>query len=490
MSLDLFYPFTRTTSILSAKLRFPVQVAMAIVLSICLSACDSNLNSDPANGGSGEPPMVDPGPGDGSGSASNSALSLQIGTGSILLIEGGESVSVTVTLTRKSAQTSNVSLAAQGMSDPDDLNLSSQLLDVTLSGSQNSTTMTLQLAIGARPLKSETRVYLVTVDDGSTPLTAKLIIQVQPTDRPDVYLLVGQSNMMGFSENDSKQAQLGQPDAPNERIKQLNVTGNDDQNFAVEADFTNPVKIYNAGEPLTPAVDPLHDGYNSQIGGKGGNRIGPGLSFAKQALADTTVDIYLVPTAWSDTGFCKRISNRLPGIGWNATVKTNAALSGTLLHDRAIARANIALDETGGILRGILWHQGEADSDTAACAQVYADNLTELAASLRSHINQDARGPSARGSSADIPFIVGTMSMGSDSTSSQIPFSESKLLVDAAHRSVATLIPMSGFVNNDDLLPPDYPCGEGSCIHFGALAYREMGKRYYLKLEELLPKAE
>lgn len=445
-------------------------------MNVCLSACDSDLKSSPIDG-----------PGDGSGSASNTALSLQIGTGSIVLVEGGESVDVPVTITRKSAQMTTISLAVQGLTDTDDQNLSSQLLDVTLSGSQSSTTLTLQLAIGARPLKPETRVFLVTANDGNTSLSAKLILQVQPTDRPDVYLLVGQSNMMGFSEDGSKQAQIGQADAPNERIKQLNVTGNDEQNFAVEADFTNPLKIHNTSDPLTPAVDPLHNGYNRQINGKSGNIIGPGLSFAKHALANTTVNIYLVPTAWSDTGFCKRDTNRLPGIGWNATIKSNPALSGTLLHDRAIARANVALAETDGILRGILWHQGEADSDDEACAQNYAANLTELAASLRTRINQDARGASARGSNSDIPFIVGTMSKGRDATSSQIPFSTIKLIVDAAHRNVASLIPMSDFVNNDDLLPPAYPCGEGSCIHFGAAAHREMGLRYYERLNGLLP---
>ena len=79
------------------------------------------------------------------------------------------------------------------------------------------------------------------------------------------------------------------------------------------------------------------------------------------------------------------------------------------------------------------------------------------------------------------------MSKGGDLRDSQLPFSPAKLIVDAAHRNVATTIPMSSFVNNDDLVPPAYPCGEGTCVHFGALALRQMGIRYYDKLKGLLP---
>jgi len=265
------------------------------------------------------------------------------------------------------------------------------------------------------------------------------------------------------------------------------VTANDGFNFTSPADFTLAPNLFSIGEPLTPAIDPLHEGFNTDTNDKEGQRIGFGLSFANQALLDTTTDIYLVPTAWSDTGFCSRETNRFPGSGWNATEKTNEALSGTLLHDRAIARANISLSLTEGILRGILWHQGEADSENPACASVYEENLIELAESLRTNIDVDARGAAARGPGSDVPFIVGTMSKGADLRDSQIPFSPTKLIVDFAHRNVANTIPVSAFVNNDDLVPPSYPCGEGSCVHFGSEALREMGVRYYEELINLLP---
>jgi hypothetical protein len=295
-------------------------------------------------------------------------------------------------------------------------------------------------------------------------------------------LLAGQSNMIGFSESGAKQGDEGEADAPVDRILQLNVTGNDLENFETAADFTDSTHIAAPDPRYVPAVDPLHDGYDTTIFGKAGTFIGPGLSFAKRALQDTTATIYLVPAAWSDTGFCKRDTNRVAGIGWNATAKTNQALSGTLLYDRAVTRTNLVIDETGGILRGILWHQGEADADDANCAAVYEENMVELVASLRSSITEDARGPAARGADADVPFILGSMSKGADSRGALVPFTEIKQFVDGVHRTIDSLVPHSAMVNNDDLVPPDYPCGEGSCIHFGAAAYREMGARYYDQL--------
>jgi hypothetical protein len=407
----------------------------------------------------------------------------------ITVIEGGDNPAIVpISVTRAIGRTGAITLSARGATTADEQQLSLDFQQASLRSTESSTNLTIRLDIGPRPLKTHIRTILLSASDGISPTTStRLNFTVEPTDKPDLYLIVGQSNAVGFSEDNAKMAEIGEEDAPNARIQQLNVTGNDSSNFGAPADFTLAPNIYNIGEALSPAIDPLHTGYSSLINGKPGKRIGFGLSFAKDALVDTTADIVLVPTAWSDTGFCTRSTNRFPGSGWNATEKSNPALSGTLLHDRAIARANSALSLTDGILRGILWHQGEADSDDIACANVYEENLIELANSLRVNIAADARGPAARTVNSDIPFIVGTMSQGADSRDNQLPFSSAKLIVDAAHRNVENTIPMSDFVNNDDLVPPSYPCGEGTCVHFGALALRQMGTRYYAKLKGLLP---
>ncbi len=467
------------------------RILLAFGFCLVLAGCDSDLRTDTTlendTGNQPETPAPVP-PADSAGVASNEKLSLQVGASQITLEEGAGAVSIPVTITRTGTDIGNVQLTAAGSSTADSNLITATFTDTSLAAGESTSSLSLQLAIDALPIQPQTRSWVVTASvDGSAVLNTEIDISIEPTTRPDLYLLVGQSNMIGFSEDDSKQSGPGGADASDDRIKQLNVTGNDNENFSTAADFTNMSSQFNEGMPASLAVDPLHDGFDTNVNDKSGQRIGPGLSFAKRALADTTADIYLVPAAWSDTGFCKRDTNRLPGIGWNATAKNNSALAGTLLYKRAVLRANIALSQTNGVLRAILWHQGEADSDDGPCARAYADNLAELATALRTNIDEDARGAVARGPNAELPFIVGTMSIGKDANSDQTPFTDIKQLVDDAHRNIATLIPLADYVNNDDLVPPAYPCGEGSCVHFGAAAYREMGSRYYDRLIGLLP---
>ena len=227
---------------------------------------------------------------------------------------------------------------------------------------------------------------------------------------------------------------------------------------------------------FTPAEDPLHEPFYQEVDGKGATFVGLGLTFAKQALRTTTSDIYLVPAAWSATGFCANFNGER---SWNAQPTDESFLGGTLLTERALTRLNMTLREKGGILRGILWHQGGADSNNPDCAASHADNLVKLVERLRTDARRDRRGPMARGAEADIPFIVATQSRGDDERGNFSTFSPSKQIVDAVHRNVRDIMQYSGVVNNDDLVPPGYPCGQSSCVHFGATALREQGHRFY-----------
>ena len=125
--------------------------------------------------------------------------------------------------------------------------------------------------------------------------------------------------------------------------------------------------------PLIEALDPLHEPLGPDGTGKDDAYIGPGLSFAKAALANTDASIVLVPAAWSGSEFCLN-EDATPLGGWNAVEPDEPALSNTLMFDRAVVRVNEALEISGGILRGILWHQGETDA-TEECAPLYHDNL-------------------------------------------------------------------------------------------------------------------
>ena len=293
---------------------------------------------------------------------------------------------------------------------------------------------------------------------------------MNPTSAPDIYLLVGQSNMVGFT-GDVEQDFEGGLDATDPRILQLNVTSNDQQFFQTADDFSS--EINNVGEPsIVTAEHPLHRQ------NKTGRSIGPGLEFAKSALADTTANIVLVPAAYSASAFC---ADTGPLGAWNGLPTSNTLLGNTWMFNRAVMRTNVAIRETGGILRGILWHQGESDSADAGdtgCADLYANNLDIMIDQFRSVIDDDISGDHL-----DVPFVAGTLSRSGEFADQ----SEPRLIVDTVLKNIMQLDDMAGIVVNDDLIPANgFPCGQNNeCIHFGGDAIREMGRRYYAVLSEI-----
>ncbi|MBX2825514.1 MAG: sialate O-acetylesterase [Gammaproteobacteria bacterium] len=426
--------------------------------------------------------------GSGTGNQGSELFSLAV-PASVTLVEGDAAgIDVPVTLTRAGSFDGEVALTVSGTQNGDDANVTSVFSDTTLQSGVGSSTLNLRLSIDALPILPQTRQFTVTAtgtgDLSTERASVVLNVDVTPVDAMDVYLLIGQSNMVGFSGDGTKQAGPGEPDEPNERIFQLNVSKNSESEIFIDAaSYTDPAVI--AVEPrLVIAEDPLHVPQDPDSRAKEENYIGLGLSFAKQALNYTSRTIVLVPAAWSGSAFC---SSSLPSAYWNAQEQPdNPATGNTLLFDRAIARTNLALTESGGILRGILWHQGESDDvpENPACAQQYQQNLQLLAGELRARIQADRRGIDARRADANIPFVVGTMSRGIDERGDFSGLSAEKAIIDGVHRSVASLIPHAAVSLHDDLVPPAYPCGNTSCIHFGAEAFREMGVRYHSALRE------
>jgi len=126
-----------------------------------------------------------------------------------------------------------------------------------------------------------------------------------------------------------------------------------------------------------PAVEPIH--FDKPIAG-----VGPGLAFGK-AMADKKPDIYigLIPCAAGGSS----ITHWRRGEWFEQT--------GSHPYDDAIGRTKTAMKS--GVLKGILWHQGEGDSREES-APVYEQNLAGLIASIR----QDLGVP-------DVPFIVGRL---------------------------------------------------------------------------------
>ena len=418
-------------------------------------------------------------------STASAGFTVSAATATPVLVEGEESgVRIPLTVTRAAGHTAPVSLALEGVAEADVANVSGAFAAATLGPGDAGTELVLQLAVGDRAIAPGTRRFLVAASDGQRTTRTELAVSVEPTDAPDVYLLIGQSNMVGASGENTQRAEPGGPDEPDPRIEQLNVSPNDPfELFTSDAVFRSPER--NVLSPyLVEAEDPLHEPVVPGREDKGFGYIGLGLSFAKSALGDVSRRIVLVPAAWSGSAFCDNENG--PRGQWNARPSDRPELGNTLLFERAVVRANTALAETGGILRGILWHQGESDSNLP-CAALYANNLELLAEELRTRIDPDRRGAALRAPDAPIPFVVGTMSRGTDERGDYSDFNDAKRRIDEAHRAIGTRVAHSAVSVHDDLVPANgYPCGVGDCIHFGAEALREMGRRYHAALQRAL----
>lgn len=222
-----------------------------------------------------------------------------------------------------------------------------------------------------------------------------------------IFLLAGQSNMAGRGEV------ANEDNAPIPRVLALGKDG-----------------------AWHPAVDPIH--WDKPVAG-----VGLARSFAVAYLADHPgVTIGFVPAACGGS----------PIAMW----KAGAYFDQTNSHpyDDAIARTRVALEH--GTLKGILWHQGEADGHPGK-SEVYAEALTELIARFRSELG-----------TPDVPFILGQVGR-----FEAAPWGEHTKQVYAAQLEVAASTPRAAFVSSEGLASkPDN-------IHFNSESLRELGRRYY-----------
>ena len=407
----------------------------------------------------------------------------------LVLVEGDtDALRVPLTLERDAGHERTVTLTLEGVSEADVARIEGAPGALTLEPGATRAELGLRLAIDDLPILPGERRFLIAASDGERTTRTEIEVRVEPVDAPDVYLLIGQSNMVGSSGDGTRRAGPGGPDEPHPRIRQLNVSPNDSFGLFTSADVFRSPERNIVAPSVTLAEDPLHvprgEGRGEEGSGKGADYIGLGLSFAKSALAGTSREIVLVPAAWSGSAFCDNENDPLGQ--WNASPSEEPVLGNTLLFDRALVRIDAALAETGGILRGILWHQGESDANLP-CAALYGDNVRQLAEALRTRIAPDPRGAALRAPDARIPFVVGTMSRGVDERGDYSSYNAAKRMIDGVHRTIGTRIAHAAVSVHDDLVPANgYPCGIGDCIHFGPEALREMGARYHAALREAL----
>ncbi|GAB3164263.1 sialate O-acetylesterase [Telluribacter humicola] len=222
----------------------------------------------------------------------------------------------------------------------------------------------------------------------------------------DLYLLVGQSNMAGRG--------------------------------AVETEDRTPharVWMLNKKEEWVPATEPMHFDKPNVVG------VGPGFAFGKRiAEAYPNRNIGLIPCAvggssidaWVKGGFHDQTSS--------------------YPYDEVLVRAKAALKN--GRLKGIIWHQGEADSSPEK-AEAYAAKLVDLIKRLRQELN-----------APNVPVVVGTLA------DFFVQKSPSAAVVNQALEALPQKVSNTASISSAGLTH------KGDDTHFDSPSARELGRRY------------
>jgi hypothetical protein len=227
-----------------------------------------------------------------------------------------------------------------------------------------------------------------------------------------VYLLVGQSNMAG----------RGVPDAESKIINER-------------------ILMLDSLNRWVPATDPVHFDKPAMVG------VGPAIAFANSMLQkNNKIKIGLIPCAWGGSP----IKVWEPG-----AVYLNKAHP----YDDAISRTQLAMK--AGILKGIIWHQGESDNDSSR-ALLYIEKLSALINRFRTDLKQPG-----------LPFVAGELGY----------FIKANHINKVIHQ-------LPGQVTNTAVVSAKDLTHKGDQLHFDTWSAREFGKRYAAAMKELQLKIE
>ncbi|MCX6922762.1 MAG: hypothetical protein NT154_06045, partial [Verrucomicrobia bacterium] len=249
-----------------------------------------------------------------------------------------------------------------------------------------------------------------------------------------IYLLMGQSNMEGY----------GTPydsvlDAPQPHVLQF---GSRDGMESLWLQAHHPLTSLTAGTAT----------------------IGMGLEFAKTMLAsnaDPDVVICLINHALGSTA-----------IQWWASGVVTTKGATHYLYDEAVQRAQAAT--AFGVIKGVLWHQGEYNSNTGNSnplpePDLYAPRVQALVDNLR----RDLGAPG-------LPFVCGKFVPQWTNASGQVfvsPNLQAGGIVEAALDDLPNQRFNTACAANTGLIGR-----EDQTVHYDAVSQRELGRRYALKM--------
>jgi len=224
---------------------------------------------------------------------------------------------------------------------------------------------------------------------------------------------------------------------------QSNMAGRGDlHGSALSAD--NPrLLTLNPDEQWVAAQDPLH-----QKDGRTEPGVGPGISFALEMLkADPKITIGLVPCAVGGSPLKRRVK-------------------GGDLYERAVTRARLAAQ--AGVIKGVLWHQGETDSANEKFAETYESRLTNMFKDLRTDLGLP-----------DVPIVVGQLGEFLAESPNKYPYLET---VRTAILHVPSVLPKVGYADSAGL------AHKGDKLHFDAEAAKELGVRFAKAMQDVQKK--
>jgi hypothetical protein len=236
-----------------------------------------------------------------------------------------------------------------------------------------------------------------------------------------LFLLAGQSNMAGRGPVEAIDT------IPNARVYTLNKNGE-----------------------WEIAKDPIH--FDKDIAA-----VGPGLSFGKaMAEADNSVIIGLIPCAVGGSAISS----------WNPGDKQTPAGKN---YQQAIERCRKAMPD--GVLKGIVWNQGETDC-TEKASVTYQQKLKDVIEGFR----RDLANPKLVFLAAELPDFQ-----------KQQPDKNHHLqnnpYVDKVNMAITQL---KGIVPNYDYITPEGTDHKGDHLHYNAASARLMGKRYAVLMLRIL----
>jgi len=246
---------------------------------------------------------------------------------------------------------------------------------------------------------------LIPFVSGAIFLTAETNFGPEPNPNFHVFILLGQSNMEGANSTDGEMDK-----EESDRIYKMNKQGD----WVV------------AKDPITSNADIA---------------IGPGFQFAKKMIEENPeISIGLIPLAEGG----KELNY------WYNT-------TGTPYRD-VIYCANKAYES--GVLKGILWHQGEGDTGDPRKANSYGRRLKELIDNIRIDLHN-----------AYLPFIVGGLT---DARNPDVKDLEGlRTVVNDQLKLVSHRFFQVGYVSSFKV-----PYMDSDPVHFTSEGQRTMGERY------------